>query len=196
MVQKPIPVNSEAAKELEKAQKQFDSFDQQLKEMSMDRMNAAPKPDVEPQTKLSSSELAKSPDVYLKPDKTIGVPEKFNEEYRSNYEYDKEYVCFIAENREFIGETIEIWTKPYAGVAAMFWKVPTNKPVWGPRYLAEQIKRKNYHRLSTQAGVIGSDPRIGTQYMGTMVVDSVIQRLDAMPATPARKSIFMGAVNF
>jgi len=65
--------------------------------------------------------------------------------------FQKEYVQFIAENKEIIGETIEIWTRPFGGMPAEFWKVPVNKPVWGPRYLAEQIKRCYYLVIKTNA---------------------------------------------
>ena len=100
-----------------------------------------PKEDkVEPQTKISQSDIAKSKDVYLKPAKTIGSKERFNEKFREDYNFSKEYVQFIAENKECIGETTELWTKPYPGLPAEFWQVPSNKPVWGPRYLAERIK--------------------------------------------------------
>jgi hypothetical protein len=102
--------------------------------------------------------------------------------------------CSIAENKEIIGETIEIWTRPYGGMPAEFWKVPCNKPVWGPRYLAEQIKRAHYHRLTMQENrIVGSDGM--GQYFGSMAVDSTIQRLDAMPVS-TRKSLFMGSSSF
>jgi hypothetical protein len=88
---------------------------------------------------------------------------------------------------------IEIWTRPYGGVPAEFWKVPVNKPIWGPRHLAEQIKRCSYHRLSMQNTTTNSDG-VG-QYYGSLAVDSTIQRLDARPVS-TRKSIFMGSKNF
>lgn len=194
MTQKPKTSNSLAEQELDKAQAQFEAFDQNVKDMTLDRMNAAPKKEEEPQTKLSQSEIAKSKDIYLKPDKAISCRDKFNEDYRKQYEFDKEYVQFIAENKEIIGETIDIWTRPYAGMPAEYWKVPTNKPLWGPRYLAEQIKRKSYHRLVMQENRISSSDGMG-QYYGTMAVDTSIQRLDAIPVS-TRKSVFMGANSF
>ena len=182
-----------AETEMEKLEKQFDAFDSQVKEMTMDRMNAAPKQETEPQTKLSTSEIDKAKDIYLKPSRSIGSREKFNENYREQYNYDKEYVKFIAENNEIKGDMIEIWTKPYAGMPAEFWQIPPNKPLWGPRYLAEQIKRKFYHRLvmenkSTEAGN-------GMTYYGQMAVDTTVQRLDARPVS-TKRSVFMGANNF
>lgn len=186
-------VNSAGQQELDKAEKQFDAFDAQVKEMTMDRMNAAPKQETEEQTKLSQKDIEKSKDIYLKPKRVISCRDKFNEDYRTQYNYDKEYVQFIAENKEIIGESIDIWTRPYAGVPAEEWEVPVNKPVWGPRYLAEQIKRKCYHRLIMQEKVTHSEGM--GQFYGHMAVDTTVQRLDARPVS-TRKSIFMGGNSF
>ena len=175
-------------KELDKAQKQFDAFDDQVKSMTMDRMNQAPKLDVEEQTKLGQKDVEKSKDIYLKPIRKISCKEKFNEEYRSKYEFSKEYVQFIAENHEIIGESIDIWTRPFAGMPAEEWKVPVNKPVYGPRYLAEQIKRKGYHRLRME-NIPVENGAYGT-INGQMVVDNFIPRLDARPVSQ-KKSVFM-----
>ena len=191
---KPKAKNSSSERELDRAQAQFEAFDSQVKEMTMDRMNQAPRPEVEQQTKLSSRQIENSKDIYLKPERSIGGREKFNEDYREQYNFQKELVHFTAENREIIGEAIELWTKPFAGMPAEFWKVPVNKPVWGPRYLAEQIKRKFYHRLVMQESrIIGSDGM--GQYYGSLAADTTVQRLDAHPVSD-RKTIFMGANSF
>ncbi len=191
MAEKP---KSSTQKELDRASEQFDAFDKNVKEMTFDRMSSAPKNESEPQTKLSQKEIANSKDIYLKPITTIGSREKFNEDYRDKYNFDKEYVNFIAENKEIIGEAIEIWTKPYAGMPAEYWKVPTNKPIWAPRYLAEQIKRKYYHRLTMQENRSAGSDGMG-QYFGTMAADTTIQRLDAIPVS-SKKSIFTGSTTF
>jgi len=187
---KPKAQSSFAERELDKCEEQFKKFDDEVKEMTHDRLNAAPKPDVEPQTKLSQREIEKSKEIYLKPFRTIGDGQKFNERFREEWEFQKEYVQFIAENKEIIGEDIDIWTHPYGGVNAQWWKVPVNKPVWGPRYLAEQLKRKFYHRLVMKENSTGSEG--GNQFYGTMAIDTTVQRLDATPVS-SRKSIFMGA---
>lgn len=194
MTKKPDARSSLGNEELDKAEKQFDKFDQNIKSMTLDRMNTAPKLDQEPQTKISGRDMSKMNDVYLKPDKTVGCNQKFNENYREEYNFKKEYVQFIAENKEIIGETIEMWTRPYGGLPAEFWKVPVNKPVWGPRYLAEQIKGCSYHRLKMEEAKTTGNDHMG-QYYGGMVVDNIIQRLDAVPANTGR-SIFMGAGGF
>ncbi len=186
-------INSESQRELDKAQKQFDAFDDNIKTMTLDRMNEAPTREQEQQTKLSQSEFEKSKDIYLKPKRTIHGGDKFNEKYREEYNFAKEYVNFIAENKEIIGENIPMWTKPFAGIPAEEWEVPVNTPIWGPRYLAEQIKRKNYHRFVMQDKTTGGDGSM--QYYGSMAVDTTVQRLDAHPVSQ-RKSVFMGNINF
>jgi hypothetical protein len=179
--------------ELVKAEEQFKQFDENVKSLTLDRMNQAPKEDVEPQTKLSSKDLDKAKDIYLKPIRKVASTEKFNERFRSDYEHAKEYVNFIAEHREIIGDDIDVWTKPYPGLPAEYWIVPTNKPVWGPRYLAEQIKRSTYHRLK-MTNQVTEVSNFGTAY-GAMAVDTTVQRLDAIPVSKKR-SIFMNASGF
>jgi hypothetical protein len=181
-------VTSEADRELDKVQSQFEAFDETVKSMTLDRMNETPKQEVAPQTNLSQRDIEKSKEIYLKPKRKISCKEPFNERYRSKYEFAKEYVQFIAENHEIIGEKIEIWTRPYAGMPAEEWEVPVNKPVFGPRYLAEQIKRKFYHRLTMQNTAV-ENGHYGT-ITGNMVVDTTIPRLDARPVS-TKKSVFM-----
>lgn len=194
MVEKP-KVSSASEKELQKCEQQFQAFDENVKELTLDRMNKAPKEDVEPQTKMSQVDIAKSKDIYLKPHRTIGSREKFNDKFRDDYNFAKEYVQFTAENKEIIGEEIDIWTKPYPGLPAEWWKVPTNRPVWGPRYLAERLHGCQYHRLIMKENVATGTDGMGSQYYGTMAADSIVQRLDAIPVS-SRKSIFMGANAF
>ena len=191
MAEKPKAMNAESAKELDKVEMQLDSMDSQVKEMTHDRMNAAPKQDVEPQNKMSSSAIEKSKDVYLKPKRTISSKEKFNEKYREDYNFQKEYVRFIPEHKEIIGETIELWTKPFAGMPAEEWAIPTGKPIWAPRYVAERLKACSYHRLVMQQHVVTEVNHMG-QMHGALSVDTTIQRLDAIPVS-TRKSVFMGA---
>jgi len=183
-----------AQKELDKAEQQFEKFDQDVKSMTLDRMNSSPKEESDPQTKISTREAQKADGIWLKPVRTISSREKFNEKYRDDYNFKKEYVKFIAEHKEITGEKIEKWTKPFAGVPAEFWEIPPNKVVWGPRYLAEEIKKHcSYHRLTMRDQVTNNDG-MGS-YFGTLTVDSLVQRIDANPVSD-RKSIFMGASGF
>lgn len=190
------------SKELDKAQKQFDEFKENIDSLTLDRMNEAPKLETEPQTKISNREAQKIDGIYLKPLKSLmainpktGEKDKFNENFRKDWEFDKEYVKFVAEHKELIGETIEIWTRPYGGVPAELWNVPTNKVVWGPRYLAEQIRKCAYHRLRMDEQKMTSADGYGT-YTGQMVVDQTVARLEANPVSDNRKSVFMGASGF
>jgi len=187
-------VSTLGERELEKAEKQLEAFNESVKEMTLDRMNAAPKEETEMQTKMSQNQIANSKDIYLNPKRSISSKEPFNEKFREDYEYAKQKVQFIAENREIIGESIEQWTKPFPGMPAEFWEVPVNKPVWGPRYLAERIKECNYHRLKMDQSVMTESTGMGTMY-GAMAVDTVVQRLDAIPVSK-KKSIFMSGSGF
>lgn len=195
MANKPTPTTSLAQKELDKAEKQFEKFDEEIKSMTLDRMNQAPQKEHEPTTQLSTKEIDKSNDIYLKPERAIMSREKFNERFRDEYNFAKEYVNFIADNIEIKGENIEVWTKAFPGVTCEFWRVPVGKPVWGPRYLAEQLKRCRYHRLVMNQNVSTGSDNQGNQYFGSMAVDTTLQRLDATPVA-SKRSVFMGAANF
>lgn len=197
-------VNSAGQQELDKAQEKFDQFEQEVKNLTLDQMNTAPMEEKEVQTKLSSKQFNEAPEIYLKPIKTINpgcVPKTgkmtdvFNEKFRAAWEFDKQYVRFVAENHEIIGETITLWTRPYGGLPAEMWEVPANKPVWAPRYVAEQIKRKCYHRLVMNDHKQTSSDHAGT-YVGGIVADTIKHRLDAQPAPKTQISFNRKVSNF
>lgn len=188
MKEKPR-VNSKGAQELDKAQEQLDQFNTQVKEAVA---NSQPVQESDPQVKISTREAQNSNARYLKPSRSIASKEPFNEKFRADYNFKKEYVQFIAEHSELIGASIEKWTKPFAGMPAEYWEVPTNVPVWGPRYLAEEIKEKcSYNRLSMDRDILTSSTGEG-KFFGQLVVSNKIQRLDARPVS-SKRSIFMGA---
>jgi|SRR6267142_1308118 len=193
MVDKPKASSQSAQNELDKVEKQFDQFKTEAENLTLDRANQAPKEELDVQTKLSSKEIAKRSSICLKPKTIISSKEKFNEAHREDYNFAKERVDFIAENNEVIGETIYMWTKPFPGMPAEEWAIPTNKPINGPRYVAEQIKKCTYHRLVMNDKPVSVD-HAGT-YTGTMIADTIKQRLDAHPIQD-KKSIFMGASGF
>ena len=187
-------VNSASERELDKVEAQFNEYQEQIENLSIDRMNAAPKLETEEQTKMSQQDIAKSKDIYIKPYRSIGSAEKFNEKYREDYEYDKQYTQFMAENAEIIGENIDMWTKPYPGMPAEWWKIPVNKPIYAPRYVENQLKSCNYHVFSMNQSMPTGNSGEGT-YFGAVVVDNIKQRLDARPVSQKRQ-VFMGARNF
>lgn len=174
-------LNAEGQKELDKADAQIQSVPQQMAVCDVNKINNAQIQDYEPQTKLSNREKNKAEAIYLKPDRAIGCRAKFNEDFRKSYEYDRQYVRFVAENNEIIGEGIEIWTKKYPGQPAEFWKVPVNKVVMGPRYLAERIADCKYRRLVMKEDKMTSSDGMGT-YFGALQYEEVRHRLDARPA--------------
>jgi hypothetical protein len=194
MAERPKAYTSLAEKELNKAEEQFKAYDENVQSLTMDRMNQAPKADQEPIHKIAQADISQSKDIYLKPSRSIPSAEKFNESYRKEYEFQKEYVFFIAEHREIIGEDIQLWIKLFPGMNAEEWKVPVGKPIWAPRYVAERIKGCSYHRLVMHDRVTQDMGSMG-QFYGQLAVDTQVQRLDALPATK-QKSLFMGAVGF
>ncbi|CAB4121546.1 hypothetical protein UFOVP1357_3 [uncultured Caudovirales phage] len=191
---RPKMKTSEAEKELDRITEASKDFEQQIKEINLDVLQAAPKKEVEPQTKLAQSEIEKSDEVYLKPRRSIGAREKFNEKYREDYNFAIEYVKFIAENKECIGELIEMWTKPFAGMPCQEWAIPVNKPVWAPRHVAERLRSCTYRRLIMDEEKVVGNSRAG-QMTGQLIVESTVNRLDANPVS-SKKSIFMGSANF
>jgi len=202
MADRPKTTHSASEKALDQAEKQVEAFDQNIQDLTQERTYISTKKPESEGHNLSQKEISKSTDIYLKPHRAIGCRDKFNDRFREQYNHDKEYVQFIAYNHEISGELIDIWTRPYGGMPAEWWKVPCNKPVWGPRYLAEQIKRKFYRRLRTEEAGLRDTPTIpgieGSglgQFTGNMIVDKIIQRLDAHPVS-SKKSVFMGANNF
>lgn len=188
-------LSPEAQRQLDVAETQFKNHEEQVNSLTLDRMNdsSVRREESEPQNKIALRDMDKQKEIYLKPKRTISSNDKFNEKFRDEYNFKKEYVHFTAENKEVIGDDIDMWTKPFAGIPAEEWSVPTNKPVWGPRYLAEQIKKCSYHRLKSDQRTIGTED--GANYYGSIVVDSLVQRLDANPVT-SRRSVFMGSSSF
>jgi hypothetical protein len=176
---------SKLSKDLEVAAQEVDKFTEQCKTLSADQTQNLPVKETENQTKLSTKEIDKTDGVYLKPERTISSREPFNEKWRDDYNYRKEYVRFIAEHKEIIGEAIEKWTKPFPGMDAEFWRVPVNKVVIGPRYLAEEISKCAYTRLTMEDQKVGADGM--GQYFGQLVASNRIQRLDARPAAGFNK---------
>ena len=182
MANKPH-VNSEGQKELEKVEKQFDEYKSQVDSLLDARSPTAEKQELQ----ISQKDTENSKDVYLKPVRAIMSREKFNEKFREQYNRAKEYVHYIAINNEVLGETIEMWTKPFPGLPAEFWQIPVNKPVWMPRYVQEKLEHGcSYRRLKTEDKVVGNDG--WGKYTGQIVIDTVIARLTAQPVT-TRKNI-------
>jgi len=179
-------------KDILQAEKQFDDFTKNVQDLTLDQMNKAKVEEIEPQTKIAQRDMDKKPDIYLKPFRSYPSKEKFNENYRKAYEYAREYVHFIAENHEVVGEEIHIGAlKKFPGTPVEEWKVPVNKPVWAPRMVAERIADCQYHRL--QMVDRPTEMSGNMTFYGQMVVDTTKNRLNALPVSTGR-SVFMGKV--
>ena len=141
------PNISRSEQQLEKAAEKFDEFAQQVKSLSVDEKANLPSQETEPQTKLSKKEANSLDAPVIKPNRAIFSKEKFNEKMRSEYEVRSKLVKCIVENNEIIGERIEKWTKRWPGEPAHFWQIPVNKPIYLPKFLAEELQNCCYHRL-------------------------------------------------
>jgi hypothetical protein len=187
-------VNAEAQKDLDRAAEQIAQLPEQIREHTDDvplRKVDFSKPMTNPNLlrPLSQAQINGFEDYYIKPSAIVGDKNKFNERFRREWEFDKQKVAFIAENHE-TKDIIEMWTKPYSGVPAEFWEVPVGVPIWGPRYLAEQIKRKNYTVLKMDENKQTAQTGMGT-FTGSMISEGKKQRLDAHPVNKNKTSIFI-----
>lgn len=194
MAEKPSPKSSLAEKELDKAQAQFEHYEANIASLTLDKMNEAPLKESEPHNKLTQNQIADSNDIYIKPFKTIACRDKFNEDYRKDWDFAKEYVYITAQNNMILNEFLQFWTKPFAGIPYEEWKIPVNKPIWVRRHVAEQIKNCVHHELVMDESKKVESNEFG-DFCGQMVAKKTVQRFDAFPATK-KKSIFMGTSTF
>ena len=176
------------SKQIEELKEKSDQFEAQIKEMQTDSFSEKPKEEYRP-PEVSQKEIAEK-EVYIKPTRWIADGQKFNPRFEKDWEFAKEYVQCICVHNECRGDIIEFWTHPFGGKGAEFWRVPSDKPVWIPRYAAEQLTRCKYHRMKMDESQMRSADGMGTYY-GSMIVQTTVQRIDAVPVSNKR-SIFMG----
>lgn len=194
MAEKKPKVDYEGQKELRRLDDEFDQKSKNLQELANRDINEGKVEEGEQQTQLSQKEKQKMKEVYLKPLRQIASKEKFNEKFRKEYEFQSEYVYFTAENKEVIGESIQLWTKKFPGMPAQYWEVPVNKPIWGPRFLAEQLADCKYTVFTMDQKTITGEDGMG-EYYGGIKVEKRVPRLAAYPETK-KSSIFTGKSTF
>lgn len=176
---------------LDKYEERFRLYDEEIKTLRQQPVNQTlPVEDKNSDHGLSQKQIAGAKEILLKPLSTQYFGEKFNEKFRSQWEYMKQPVRFIAEHMDLIG-VIEIWTKDFPGAPAEYWEVPCNKVCIGPRYLAENIKNRTYNVVECEENKVVSEDGHG-KFTGQLVRKKVRRRLDANPASTT-KSVFMGA---
>lgn len=185
-------VNSEGERELNKVEDQINRFSDSVSSAREDRGFLSTK-ETEPQTKLSQSEINGTNTIYLKPKRTFPSREKFNDKYREEYNRQREYVEFIAENNEVKGESIDFCIKKFPGMPVEEWVVPVNKPVSAPLYVKERIQECGYTVFTTTDRQVGSEG--GVMYFGQMVAEERKSRLTAREVSRNPK-IFMSSRAF
>ena len=123
MARKPN-VNAEGQVELEKTGEQIEGMEAKAKSINLDQTILATRKETEPQTKIAQSDSQKMPEIYLKPKRTYppgvnpktGAVEQFNEKFRAEYNFQKEYVNFIAENMKSTCKEILLTSKAFSTI--------------------------------------------------------------------------------
>ena len=176
-------VNSEGQKELQKLEEGFDNFKKEIENLEEKRFDKTEAPEHQ----ISQREVEKTPDTYIKPIRIIMSREKFNERFREQYNYMKEYVYYTVQHEECKGDTVELWTKPFPGCPAEFWNVPSGRPVWIPRYVAEKLEKGcTYQRLKMQQTNGHSNDGV-SMLTGQLVFDETVYRIIARPVSKSKK---------
>lgn len=181
-------VNSDSQKELDRVEKQFEQFNEQAQSMTLEAMNKAPLKDIEQQTKLSNREMNRDDAPYIKPVRSLSGTDKFNEKYRKDWEHAWEYVKCVVENLEIIGERVQKWTKKFAGDPAHFWEIPVNKPIYLPRFVAEELSKCWYHRLKMDESMTSPNGN-GITHYGAIVAEQRVHRLNCRPVNSSFTSL-------
>lgn len=156
------------------------SFQEEIKELTMDVANHVKLEETEQQTEIPSKVLAKSEFPRIEPKRTIFSQEKFNEKFRKERDYAWEYVDCICENIEIKGESVDFFLKKFPGEPAHEWVIPVNKPVSIPRFVAEHLHTRNYAVLTLDQGEKRA-VEAGVEQYGMPVYTSRRKRIDCIP---------------
>lgn len=120
---------------------------EEMKNLTVDEINKAPLTEVEPQTKMSKEEVEHYDAPVIKPTRSFPAHSKPSSKEKKERERGWELVKCIAENVEIYGEKIEFWLNKYLGDPTHFWEIPVNKPIYLPRFVAEHLATRTYHRF-------------------------------------------------
>lgn len=181
---------------MEKEEEQFNEFHQTIKEFDPLNMQA-PQEEVEQQTKLSKRETKRSDAPTLSPIRTIArrnddkAKTYWDEKHAKAREFDRQYVKIIAENREIVNEMIELWTGKYGCDPLEFWNIPVNKPVYVPRYVADNINKAKYHVMVMEDKYTGGS-KDTVQFVGAMVASKTRNRLAILSCADDMKFSYAG----
>lgn len=122
----------------------------ELSALTVDKIAETPKTEVEPQTKLTTKQIAANENIqYIEPRKRIKGIGTLPEKLKKQHDHDWEYVKGIAENYEVVGEPICFWLSLYPGDPDCLWEIPVNRPVYVPRMIAKHLESvMEYHSFN------------------------------------------------
>jgi hypothetical protein len=177
-MKKPKLASGFAQKEVDRLETEFDAKAVQMASLTQDAMNEAPVNELEPQTKMTKAKILEADAPKIVPSMTRTANGKKKPEQDAIRKRGWEYIRVIAENVELPGEKIEFWHKPmWAGEDCHFWQIPVNRPIYVPRFVAEHIRSRKYHRLTMQNEMTVETNQFG-EMKGKLIATEVRQRLD------------------
>lgn len=163
-MQKP-QLDKVTAKGLENVEK----LSEQMSSLTQEEIKKAPMANEEPVMLLSKEEIAAYDAPVIQPSRSFPTKSKPNPKEAKERRRGWEYVKCIAENLEIINEKIEFWHNKFLGDPCYFWEVPVNKPIYLPRFIAEHLSTRHYHRFTmadrsgrefTEPGATAGDERL------------------------------------
>ena len=136
-------------KKEEKIIKDVAKISEDMNLLTIDKIEDTPDKEPEIQTKLTHREMADELGVrYIEPKRKLGILGELPSNLEKQRARDWEYVKGIYENIDCIGEAVEFWYVLYPGDPDCLWSIPSNVPVFVPRFIAKHLEDvQKYHRF-------------------------------------------------
>ena len=110
----------------------------------------APEVEQQPAVEMSYKDFKATDAPVITFSRAFAAPGKPNPKCEAERRRGWQYVKCICENFEVFGETIELWQCRWPGDPHSFWQVPVNKPIYLPRFVAEHLASRKYHRFKME----------------------------------------------
>lgn len=155
-IPKPQLSSGKAQQEIDRVEAQLDAAKEAIDNLSIDKIESeAPQAEeLEQQTKISKKQEREYDAPVIKPFSSEPSPGMRNPKFQEVIKRcakktakAKELVRVIVENNEVIGETVEAWIGTLPGEPVTRWIVPVNMPIYIPRFVAEHLASRKYHRI-------------------------------------------------
>lgn len=170
-------------KEIESINKQMDSVQKDLSSLTPDRLSLAPLTETTPQTLMSSRQVQMLDPRYIKPSRSQTPNGKPKASQNALRDKAWEYVNCMVENKEVPGETACFWLKPpISGEFCYYWEVPVNIPVQLPRFVADHLSKRYYHRMRMEDRPVTHQGFV-SESSGAIIITETKNRIDCRPVS-------------